>query len=255
MKAAITIAIFSLAAFFSECGFGKNLYKPYRTKNYELSNSHIESNLYRTKDGNLRRLPFLPSGLFVFCRKNELPVLDYQKRIEDVGAYPIHDIIAIYSKDECIIAVTKNQAAKIIDSGNPYHVEATDIFETAGASLVFDTSDVDLQFFGGYVQNALAIQDRRINKKYHVDFSTPIVNGILKIGLYDDAFYFGETLYSYFVLDLHADEVMYFKDKNQYYDFCKENILHCVEMLESDYLVTLPWTEEARKEAARRRNK
>ena len=84
MKAAITIAIFSLAALFSECGFGQNLYKPYRTKNYELSNSHIESNLYRTKDGNLRRLPFLPSGLFVICRKNELPVLDYQKRIEHI---------------------------------------------------------------------------------------------------------------------------------------------------------------------------
>ena len=122
-------------------------------------------------------------------------------------------------------------------------MEATDIFETAGVSLVFDTDDVDFQFFGGYVQNALAIQDRRINKKYHVDFSTPVVNGILKIGLYDNEFYFGETLHSYFVLDLHADEVIYFKDKNQYYDFCKENIWHCVEMLESDYLVTLPWTE------------
>lgn len=243
MKAVTTIFIFSLAVLFSACGCGQNLYKPYRTKNYELSNSHIASNVYRTKEGNLKTLPFLPSGLFIICRKNELPMVDYQKRIEDVDAYPIHDIIAIYGKDESIIAVTKNQVAKIIDSNNPYNVRVANV-ETVGANLVFDINNVDLQFFGGYVQNAFSIQDRRINKKYHVDFSTPVVNGILKIGLYDNAFYFGETLYSYFVLDLKADKVIYFKDKNQYYDFCKKNIRHCIEMLESDYLVVLPWAEE-----------
>ena len=224
-----------LLVLLSSCCHERVNWKKYETKNYLIDNSHIKNNIYRTKDGKLCTFPFLPSGLYLLCNVNELPSLDFQKRIEDVDIYPMNNVIAVYKKEARLIVET-NTDIKSIDIFNPYIIEDYMNEGLMDTEKLFDTVNFDKSYSASFVQNALCIQDKRINKKLHVDYSTPVVNGIIRLCLYDRKFYFGQTLYSYFILDLGTDEVSYFVDKEEYEIFCIENIYGAVEILEAAYL-------------------
>jgi len=220
---------------FSACQNTLINWKKYETKNYSIDSSCEYENVYRTKDGVLCSFPFLPSGLYL-KKYHELPYLDFQKRIEDVDVYPMKNVLAIYRKESQLIVKTDTDV-KLVNITNPYVVVDGDVsLKLNNAEKVFDSANVDKEFWGGLVQNALCLQDKRKNRKEHVDYSTPVVDGITRLGVYDKKFYFGETLYSYFILDLETDEVRYFIDKSEYNDYCKKNISHCVEILEAAYL-------------------
>lgn len=220
---------------FSSCSRIKKEFTNYETKHYTLTNSHIEGNKYRNLNGDLCEVPFLPSGLYIICEQNELPKIDYQKRREDECFYPIKDVLSIYLNEKHIMVCTKKENLRI-NISSPLNIITEEKSNLEKSKKIFDSKTIDNSYSNSYIQNALSLQDKRINKKYRVNFSTPIINGITKIGLYDKQFYFGETLYSYFVLDLKTDEIKFFEDKNEYEKFCKENITHSVSILESVYL-------------------
>lgn len=221
---------------FSSCYNSRIDWKKYDTKNYSIDFSCEHANVYKTKDGVLCSFPFLPSGLYLYKYSNALPCLDFQKRMEDVGVYPMKNVLALYKKDSQLIVKT-DATIKLIDITNPDVVVDGDVsLKLDSAEKIFDSDNVDVEFWGGLVQNALCLQDKKKNRKEHVDYSTPVVDGITRLGLYDRKFYFGETLYSYFVLDLKKDELRYFVDKKEYDNFCKENICGCIEIVEAAYL-------------------
>ena len=220
---------------FTLCSCSKSVYDYYETKNYSLSNSHIENNIFKNKNGTIEKKPYLPSGLFICYDKNTLPYIDYQKRREDIGIYPIYNVSSIYESKGSIIVLT-NDEIKQINPKNPNLIKNIDNFELNEAKLLLDSNAIDLTYFNGYVQNAFSLQDKRINKKYKVNYSTPVINGITKIGLYNNEFYFGETLYSYFVLNIKTDDLVFFTNKNEFDIFCKENISHSVMILEAPCL-------------------
>lgn len=231
----ITLIFIYLLFVFCSCSNVSSLYKDFETKNYFISNSHIEANEYKKIDGRIENVPFLPSGLYLVCEKDKIPKLDYQKRREDVGEYPIYDVLYVYQSEDFIFVKSKKNNFKI-NIDEPYKMTILDDFSMEGKELIFNYELVNNKNDTKFIQNAFSIQDKRINRKYNVNFSTPIINGITKIGLYEDKFYFGETLYSYFILDLVRDEVTYFKNKFEYESFLNKNIEHSVKVLESVFL-------------------
>lgn len=220
---------------FISCSTNTIEYRHYETTNYRISNSHIENNEYLSVDGKFYKIPFLPSGLYIICNGGKNISIDYQKRREDIDFYPIHDVQKIYEDDTYIIAITDKE---IISLGkiNPYDIAKLDSLKSDNLTLLFDTDFINSDYCNSYIQDALSLQDKRINKKYKVDFSTPVINGILRIGLYDNKFYFGQTLYSYFILDLNTDELFFFQNKTEYENYCRNEIHHSVEVLEAKFL-------------------
>ena len=60
---------------------------------YEIAEGGMFDKYYTDYKGNTISMPLLPCGLFLyFSNHEELPILDYQKRIEDVGFYPMHNV-------------------------------------------------------------------------------------------------------------------------------------------------------------------
>ncbi len=236
MKKFLSSVLLILLVFISlSCTNKAEPYKHYETRLYSLSNSHIASNLYKNIDGDICKFPFLAGGLYLSYNKTDFLTLDFQKRREDVGDYPIHNIKKIYDDQDYIYTVTKNCIRKI-SKENPFDIEDVLNFNPDKLNIVIDSNVIDFTYSESYVQNALSLQDKKINKKYHVEYSTPVVDGILRIGLYDKKFYFGQTLYSYFYLNLETNELVFFKDENEYELWCKKNINHSVEILEAVFL-------------------
>ena len=227
-----TFAVFCLVMLLSSCA--ANRYKRYETKNYSLSSSHTVANVYLNKNGDICEKPFLPCGLFICLEKDEPPQIDYQLRREDVGTYPIFNILKVYDTEEHIIVVT-DKDFKLINKDDVLKVKTADDVSMEKSNLIFNAEWVAPDFADFHVQNAFSLQDKRQNRKFHVDYSTPAIDGITKIGLYEKHFYFGETLHSYFVLVLNTDEIKFFRDKDEYASYCKEKIVNPVEILESIY--------------------
>lgn len=211
------------------------MYKSYETDLYSISNSHIENNQYRNIDGSICKFPCLTYGLYLTYDNSNLLTLDFQKRREDVKDYPIHNIKKIYDEQNFIYTINENCIRKICKE-NPYDIKVVQDFNPDKLNIVIDSNVIDFTYPASYIQNAFSLQDKQLNKKYNVDYSTPIINGILRIGLYDNKFYFGETLYSYFYLNLETKEFEFFKNKNEYLLWCKEHIKHPVEILESELI-------------------
>lgn len=224
-----------IAILFNACTNQNTRLRKYETKNYSIDGSHIRENVYRDVNGVICKLPFLPSGLFIVCEKNQFPILDNQRRVENIGEYPILDVEAVYKKSNKLLVKSKS-GIKEIDIENPDKIESVYIEKFDGAEKIFDVNNVDKTWEARFVQNAFSLQDKRINREMRVDYSTPVVNGITRIGLYEKKFYFGETLHSYFVLDLKTDELIFFKDEQEYKNYCSKRIDHCVEVLEPKYL-------------------
>ena len=173
---------------------------------YEIAGGGMVDRYYTDYKGNTITMPLLPCGLFLYFSDNEeLPILDYQKRIEDVGFYPMHNVqkVMIYQKGLVVL----NDADKIYEISlmNPWdYTEKENI------------SDSD--------------KEHSI-KEYHF-----INNGKTKIGLCSHRYLVGETIYSFFAFDIKNQEITYFFDEEEYKDFCYKNIYSTgFEMLISLY--------------------
>lgn len=217
------------------CSANRINYRHYETTNYCISNSHIENNKYLTTNGTICEVPFLPSGLYLTCNGKMNVTIDYQKRNDDIDVYPIHNVRKVYENGNFLIINTDVEII-LIEKNNPYNTSRDYNVALNDSNLLFDADYVELEYCNSYIQDALSLQDKRKNKKCNVDFSTPVINGIVRIGLYDNKFYFGQTIYSYFVLDLKTDEILFFMDKAEYDNYCRNAIDHSVEILEAKYL-------------------
>ncbi|UTC53323.1 hypothetical protein ABH09_01175 [Treponema sp. OMZ 803] len=206
---------------------------------YEIAGGGMVDRYYTDYKGNTITMPLLPCGLFLYFSDNEeLPILDYQKRIEDVGFYPMHNVqkVMIYQKGLVVL----NDADKIYEISlmNPWdYTEKENISDSDKEHSIKEYHFINNgKKYKNIYAHTFGLQDNDKNKKYKVSYSTPIINGITKIGLCSHRYLVGETIYSFFAFDIKNQEITYFFDEEEYKDFCYKNIYSTgFEMLISLY--------------------
>ena len=206
---------------------------------YEIAGGGMVDRYYTDYKGNTITMPLLPCGLFLyFSNHEELPILDYQKRIEDVGFYPMHNVQKVMICQKRLIVL--NDIGKIYEISlmNPwYYTEKDNIsdLDKKKSIKVYNFIKNGKKYKNTYA-HTFGLQDNDKNKKYKVAYSTPIINGITKIGLCSHRYLVGETIYSFFAFDIKNQEITYFFDEEEYKDFCYKNIYSAgFEMLISLY--------------------
>ncbi|WP_038177181.1 hypothetical protein, partial [Treponema pedis] len=202
---------------------------------YELSDDLVIDRYYFSNDSYFE-MPLLPSGLFLYYRDDNglfygkdsmlYPVLDYQKRIEDINFYPKTNIICIeiYS-DKIRIETAENKVFDILLDDPWCYTDVTDINRSNDGRILksFKFLNRNIAYKSKLVTSVFSLQDNKKNKYFLTNYSTPIISGITKIGIcsYDSKkFYIGETIYSYFTFDIETGNVHYFKNKQKYNEFC-----------------------------------
>ena len=247
MKKYLFITIYFFVSFIS-CT--QKPYSDFTTENYELMFSSEQDRFYELENGNVIELPKLPAGFklkydFFPRTSGDYPKLIYWKPApypdsikSDGNGNSICNIRKLWLGNDSFIVEDTHQTKIEIDISAPTEWNiVTEIDESYLQSCkYFEFESITENAKKSVVKCGFSLQDIRLNKYYHVDYSTPYLDGIIKIGLYKDEFYFGETIYSFFMLDLKTDNLIYFKDKEEYQKFCSERIDKEILILESPYL-------------------
>ena len=190
---------------------------------YEISEGGMIDKYYTNDKGSEMEIPLLPCGLFLyFDDDDELPILDYQKRIEDIGFYPKHNIRKLMIYQERLIVLDGVGKIYEISLINPWeHTEKESISDSDKENSINIYNFINgKKKYKNTFAHTYGLQDNEINRKYGVSYSTPIINGITKIGVCGSRYLLGETIYSFFVFDIKDQKITYFFDEEEYKHFC-----------------------------------
>lgn len=222
----VVLTIFALISCKSD--FAKYLDR-FETANYFFDAGVIRNkHYYNIEDGSYYTVPMLPRGLYLFFHENAaFPNITYQGAFyDDDQTFPAEGIVKIYedknnktiyieSETKQFYKIDLNKTSRVAEKIMP--IDFTPY--TCIAEFKTNTGRYVSTRGGTVINSVLGIQSKEINKKYKVDYSTLVVNGITKVGIFEN-YYVGETVYSYFVFDFEKGTTYYFYDFDEYKNFC-----------------------------------
>ena len=230
MKKIYSVILFLLSLFIFSCN-KTYIGKKYDTKKYTIAEGNILEKFYTTDENKVIELPYIPYGFYLrydkvlfdetTSNKKQLPLLGHQDHFGNTNEPILNVSTLVINEDE--IYVRANDIFYEIKFNVPYNYKIVKDIKYDNSSTIFNFTE---QYIKDYkiTENCFSLQSNEQNREYHVNYSTPVINGIISLGLYDDKFYFGQTMYSYFILDLTTDKLLFFRDEYEFNNFCMNNI-------------------------------